>query len=198
MRCTQQCPPNWKKRHGPIKDNYKKYKVFGSNELSHVCMNTYGPICQECQLHSLCCCSRLWFLVCSYHQPRQNCLCVGSTSTQQLFSYTQARSQRGAKGGNAVPKLKLCPPPKCGRPTTNKTKCRPIVLTSTPYSYTRSGGLYQLSESLPNAIPLVTLTSCPFSLFSPPVKNPLKCPASLTQCGTGRLNDIWALCRLWV
>jgi len=37
---------------------------------------------------NLCCCSRLWFLACSYHQPRQNCLCVGSTSTQQLFSYT--------------------------------------------------------------------------------------------------------------
>ena len=43
----------------------------------------------------------------------------------------------------------------------------------------------------------VTFTSCPFSLFSPPVKNPLKCPASLTQCGTGRLSDIWALCKLF-
>ena len=53
-------------------------------------------------------------------------------------------------------------------------------------------------ESLPNAMPLVTITSCPFSLFSPPVKNHLKCPASLTQCGTGRLSDISALCRLWL
>jgi len=65
-----------------------------------------------------------------------------------------------------------------------------IVLTLTPYSYTRSGSLYLWSEALPNAMPSVTLTSCPFSLFSPPVKNPLKCSASLTQCGTGRLNDI--------
>ena len=59
------------------------------------------------------------------------------------------------------PKLKLPPPLKCGRPTTNKTKCRPIVLTSTPYSYTRSGG-YLWTESLPNAVPRVTFTSCPF------------------------------------
>jgi len=51
-----------------------------------------------------------------------------------------------------------------------------IVLTLTPYSYTRSGSLYLWSEFLPNAMPPVTLTSC---LFSPPVKNPLKCPASL-------------------
>ena len=104
------------------------------------------------------------------------------------LTLNQARSQRGAKGQCPL-KLKLCLPPKlCSRPTTNKTKCRPIVLTSTPYS----------SESLSNAMPFVTLTSCPFSLFTPPVKNPLKCPASLTECGTGRLNDIWALCRLWV
>ena len=36
--------------------------------------------------------------------------------------------------------------------TTNKTKltkCRPIVLPSTPYSYTRSGSLYLWSESPP-------------------------------------------------
>ena len=46
-------------------------------------------------------------------------------------------------------------------------------------------------------MPSVTFTSCPFSLFSPPVKNPLKCPASLTQCGTGRLSDS-ELCRLSV
>ena len=39
--------------------------------------------------------------------------------------------------GNA-PKAKSLPPPNCGRPTTNKTKCRPIVLT-----YTRSGGLIE-------------------------------------------------------
>jgi len=48
----------------------------------------YGPICQACQIHSVYCSSRFRFLVCSYHQPRQNCLCVASTSTQQLFSYT--------------------------------------------------------------------------------------------------------------
>ena len=38
------------------------------------------------------------------------------------------------KGWQCPPKLKLCPPQKknCGRPATNKTKCRPIVLTSTP------------------------------------------------------------------
>ena len=70
------------------------------------------------------------------------------------------------------PKLKLCPPPNCGRPTTNKTKCRPIVLSLNPYTHTRSGGLYiGLIESLPNAMPIVTR---PFSLFSPPVKNHLK------------------------
>ena len=107
-----------------------------------------------------------------------------------VVSY-QACSQRGAKGavGQCPPKLKLCPALNCGRPTTNKTKCRPIVLTSTPYSYTRSA-VFTFGQTVNPFQMQCLLTSYPLGLFSPPVKNSLNCLASLTKCGTGRFNDI--------
>ena len=119
----------------------------------------------------------------------------------------QARSQRGARGGGNAPKAKTLLPLNCDDVLVQICiadliilgDCFAASLTDSPVSATLLLiYLYLWSESIPNAMPPVTFTSCPFRLFSPPVKNPLKCPASLTQSGTGRLNDISALCRLWV
>jgi len=68
-------------------------------------------------------------------------------------------ASEGHRGEMPPQSYNFAPPPlKCGRPTTNKTKCRPIVLTSTPYSYTRSGGLYLSNWS--DRIPSKCNASC--------------------------------------
>jgi len=59
--------------------------------------------------------------------------------------------------------------------TTNKsklTKCRPIVLYSTPIRILGPAAFTCALNPLQNAMPPVTLTPCPFSLFSAPVQNP--------------------------
>jgi len=50
--------------------------------------------------------------------------------------------------GQCHPKLKRCPP-NCGRPTTNKTKCRPVVLSSNPYTYIPGPAVVILVSSNP-------------------------------------------------